>query len=65
MGTVRTQSSDLNGPVIPRWGTLRDYPSRFAHGAEKSQAATQYALLSALFGLTRSIAGPLSGVLTE
>jgi PAT family beta-lactamase induction signal transducer AmpG len=32
---------------------------------EKSQAATQYALLSALFGLTRSIAGPISGALTE
>jgi MFS transporter, PAT family, beta-lactamase induction signal transducer AmpG len=32
---------------------------------EKSRAATQYALLSALFGLTRSISGPISGVLTE
>ena len=29
---------------------------------EKEQAATQYALLSALFGLTRSLAGGLSGI---
>ena len=29
---------------------------------EKEQAATQYALLSALFGLTRTLAGALSGV---
>jgi PAT family beta-lactamase induction signal transducer AmpG len=28
---------------------------------EKEQAATQYALLSALFGLTRSLAGGVSG----
>jgi PAT family beta-lactamase induction signal transducer AmpG len=32
---------------------------------DKSQAATQYALLSALFGLTRSVSGPISGWMTE
>jgi MFS transporter, PAT family, beta-lactamase induction signal transducer AmpG len=28
---------------------------------DKTQAATQYALLSAIFGLTRSLVGPFSG----
>jgi PAT family beta-lactamase induction signal transducer AmpG len=32
---------------------------------DKSHAATQYALLSALFGLTRVVAGALSGWATE
>ena len=32
---------------------------------DKTQAATQYALLSALFGLTRSLSGAFSGVLTQ
>jgi len=32
---------------------------------EKSHAATQYALLSALFGLTRSLSGAFSGVITQ
>jgi PAT family beta-lactamase induction signal transducer AmpG len=32
---------------------------------EKSQAATQYALLSALFGLTRSLSGAFSGLITQ
>ena len=32
------------------------------HVCEREHAATQYALLSALFGLTRSIAGAVSGV---
>jgi MFS transporter, PAT family, beta-lactamase induction signal transducer AmpG len=32
---------------------------------EKSQAATQYALLSALFGLTRSLSGAFSGLVTQ
>lgn len=32
---------------------------------EKTQAATQYALLSALFGLTRSLSGAFSGLLTQ
>ena len=32
---------------------------------DKTQAATQYALLSALFGLTRSVSGPISGWMTE
>jgi PAT family beta-lactamase induction signal transducer AmpG len=32
---------------------------------DKSQAATQYALLSALFGLTRSLSGAVSGVITQ
>jgi MFS transporter, PAT family, beta-lactamase induction signal transducer AmpG len=32
---------------------------------EKTQAATQYALLSALFGLTRSLSGAFSGVVTQ
>jgi PAT family beta-lactamase induction signal transducer AmpG len=32
------------------------------HICEREQAATQYALLSALFGLTRSLAGAVSGV---
>jgi PAT family beta-lactamase induction signal transducer AmpG len=32
---------------------------------DKSQAATQYALLSALFGLTRSLSGAFSGVVTQ
>jgi PAT family beta-lactamase induction signal transducer AmpG len=32
------------------------------HVCEREQAATQYALLSALFGLTRSLAGAVSGV---
>lgn len=35
------------------------------HVCEKTQAATQYALLSALFGLTRSVSGAFSGVLTQ
>ena len=34
------------------------------HICEREQAATQYALLSALFGFTRSIAGAVSGVAT-
>ena len=32
------------------------------HVCEREQAATQYALLSALFGLTRSVSAPFSGV---
>jgi PAT family beta-lactamase induction signal transducer AmpG len=32
---------------------------------DKTQAATQYALLSALFGLTRSLSGAFSGVVTQ
>jgi len=32
---------------------------------EKTQAATQYALLSALFGLTRSLSGAFSGLVTQ
>jgi PAT family beta-lactamase induction signal transducer AmpG len=32
---------------------------------DKTQAATQYALLSALFGLTRSLSGAVSGVITQ
>ena len=32
---------------------------------DKSRAATQYALLSALFGLSRSVSGAFSGVLAE
>ena len=32
---------------------------------DKRQAATQYALLSALFGLSRSLSGAFSGVLTQ
>jgi PAT family beta-lactamase induction signal transducer AmpG len=32
------------------------------HVCERDQAATQYALLSALFGLTRSLSAPLTGV---
>jgi PAT family beta-lactamase induction signal transducer AmpG len=32
---------------------------------DKAHAATQYALLSALFGLTRVVAGALSGWATE
>lgn len=32
---------------------------------DKAQAATQYALLSALFGLTRSLSGAVSGVITQ
>jgi len=32
---------------------------------EKAHAATQYALLSALFGLTRALAGAFSGFATE
>lgn len=32
---------------------------------DKTHAATQYALLSALFGLTRVVVGPLSGYATE
>jgi len=32
---------------------------------EKTQAATQYALLSALFGLSRSLSGAVSGVITQ
>ena len=32
---------------------------------DKRQAATQYALLSALFGLGRSLSGAFSGVLTQ
>jgi PAT family beta-lactamase induction signal transducer AmpG len=32
---------------------------------DKTHAATQYALLSALFGLTRVVVGPLSGFATE
>ena len=32
---------------------------------DKNHAATQYALLSALFGLTRVLAGPVSGYATE
>jgi PAT family beta-lactamase induction signal transducer AmpG len=32
------------------------------HVCEREQAATQYALLSALFGLTRSLAGAASGI---
>lgn len=32
---------------------------------DKAQAATQYALLSALFGLTRSLSGAFSGVVTQ
>jgi len=32
------------------------------HVCEREQAATQYALLSALFGLTRSLSAPLTGV---
>jgi PAT family beta-lactamase induction signal transducer AmpG len=32
---------------------------------DKNQAATQYALISALFGLTRSLSGALSGVITQ
>ncbi len=32
---------------------------------DKTQAATQYALLSALFGLTRSLSGAVSGVMTQ
>jgi PAT family beta-lactamase induction signal transducer AmpG len=32
------------------------------HVCEREQAATQYALLSALFGLTRSLAGAVSGL---
>jgi len=32
---------------------------------EKTQAATQYALLSALFGLTRSLSGAFSGLATQ
>ena len=35
------------------------------HVCEKTRAATQYALLSALFGLTRSVSGAFSGVLTQ
>jgi MFS transporter, PAT family, beta-lactamase induction signal transducer AmpG len=35
------------------------------HVCEREQAATQYALLSALFGLTRSLAGAVSGVGAE
>ena len=32
---------------------------------DKTKAATQYALLSALFGLTRSLSGAVSGVITQ
>jgi PAT family beta-lactamase induction signal transducer AmpG len=32
---------------------------------DKTQAATQYALLSAVFGLTRSLSGAVSGVVTQ
>ncbi|MGE0823288.1 MAG: MFS transporter [Candidatus Binatia bacterium] len=32
---------------------------------DKTKAATQYALLSALFGLTRSLSGAFSGVITQ
>jgi PAT family beta-lactamase induction signal transducer AmpG len=32
---------------------------------DKTQAATQYAVLSALFGLTRSLSGAFSGVVTQ
>lgn len=32
---------------------------------DKAQAATQYALLSALFGLTRALSGAVSGVITQ
>jgi PAT family beta-lactamase induction signal transducer AmpG len=32
---------------------------------DKTKAATQYALLSALFGLTRSLSGAFSGVVTQ
>ncbi len=32
---------------------------------DKTQAATQYALLSAVFGLTRSLSGAFSGVVTQ
>ncbi len=32
------------------------------HVCEREQAATQYALLSALFGLTRSLSGPFTGL---
>ena len=32
---------------------------------DKNRAATQYALLSALFGLSRSVSGAFSGVLAE
>lgn len=35
------------------------------HICEKKYAATQYALLSALFGLTRSVSGAISGAATE
>ena len=35
------------------------------HVCDKTQAATQYALLSAVFGLTRSVSGAFSGVLTQ
>jgi PAT family beta-lactamase induction signal transducer AmpG len=31
------------------------------HVCEREQAATQYALLSALFGLTRSVSAPFTG----
>ena len=32
------------------------------HVCEREQAATQYALLSALFGLTRSVSAPFTGL---
>ena len=32
---------------------------------DKTKAATKYALLSALFGLTRSLSGAVSGVITQ
>jgi PAT family beta-lactamase induction signal transducer AmpG len=32
---------------------------------DKTQAATQYALLSAVFGLTRSLSGAVSGLVTQ
>jgi len=32
---------------------------------DKTKAATQYALLSALFGLTRSLSGAVSGIITQ
>ena len=44
------------------FGVTAAFLAFLMHVCEREQAATQYALLSALFGFTRSLAGAVSGL---
>src|SRR5207247_3250876 len=55
----------LDGGVVLRGLGTAPFLAFLMSICSKAHAATQYALLSALFGLTRALSGVFSGVATE